>query len=99
MIPAELRKWLALGSGIGIEIAGPPGAETLRATAVRVRPTGARVLNQLSIGNFAHQPAGVWGTEYSTFLRKLGMRHIAATVLLPRQELIVRQLALPGVSD
>ncbi len=99
MIPGELRKWLAFGSGIGIEIAGPIGAESLRATAVRVRPTGARVLNQLAIENFPHQPAGVWGTEYSVFLRKLGLRHLAATVLLPRHDLIVRQLALPGVSD
>ena len=33
------------------------------------------------------------------FLRKLGMRHVAATVVLPRQDVIVRPLVLPGVSD
>ncbi len=47
MIPAELKKWFAFGSGIGIEIAGPKGAESLHVTAVRVRPTGARVLGRL----------------------------------------------------
>lgn len=99
MIPAELRKWLAFGSGVGIEIAGPYGSESLRATAVRVRPRGARQMGQITVEDFPHQPAGVWGTEYASFLRKLGIRHLAATVLLPRQDLIVRQIALPGVSD
>ncbi len=99
MIPAELKKWFAFGSGIGIEIAGPHGSETLRVAAVRVRPNGARVLDGLTIDDFPHQPAGVWGTEYAAFARKLGLRHVAATVLLPRQDLIVRQLALPGVSN
>jgi hypothetical protein len=98
-VPRELRKWLAFGSGAGIEIAGPRGSETLRATAVRVRPNGARVRGRLTIENFPQQPAGMWGNEYSAFLRKFGFRHVAATVLLPRQDLIVRQIALPGVSD
>ena len=47
MIPAQLKKWLAFGSGIGIEIAGPRGSESLHITAVRVRPNGARVLSYL----------------------------------------------------
>ncbi len=99
MIPSGLKKWLAFGNGVGIEVAGPHGSETLRATAVRVRPTGARVLGQLTVENFPHQPAGVWGTDFAAFLRKLGLRHVAATVLLPRHDVIVRHLALPGVSD
>ena len=37
-----LKKWVAFGSGVGIQIAGPRGAESLRIVAVRVRPTGAR---------------------------------------------------------
>lgn len=93
------RKWMAFGSGVGIEIAGARGSESLHVAAVRVRPGGARILGQMSIENFPHQPAVEWGTGYAGFLRKLGMRHVAAAVLLPRQELIVRQLALPGVSD
>jgi Tfp pilus assembly protein PilN len=99
MIPAPLKKWFAFGRGIGIEIAGPHGSETLQVTAVRVRPNGARVLARLDIEDFPHQPAGVWGTEYSNFARKLGLRYLGATVILPRREVIVRQLSLPGVSD
>jgi hypothetical protein len=104
MIPAEMKKWLAFGSGIGIEISARPGvsgklAESLHITAVRVRPTGARVLGRLDIENFPQQPAGVWGTEYANFARQSGLRHVAATVILPRQDVIVRQLALPGVAD
>jgi len=99
MIAADFRKWRAFGNGVGIEVAGPNGWESLRITAVRVRPNGARVLGQLIVENFAGQPAAVWGTEYNAFLRKLGLRHVAATVLLPRQDLILRQVALPGVSD
>jgi hypothetical protein len=99
MIPAPLKKWCAFGSGIGIEIAGPHGSESLHITAVRVRPNGARVLSRLDIEDFPHQPAGVWGTEYANFARKLGLRHVGATVILPRRDVIVRQLSLPGVAD
>ena len=98
MIPSDLKKWFAFGSGLGIEIAGPAGAESLRITAVRVRPTGVRVTGRLVVEDF-HQAAGVWGTDYAAFLRKLDLRSVAATVLLPRQDVIVRQLSLPGVSD
>jgi len=93
------KKWVAFGSGVGIQIAGPRGAESLRIAAARVRPSGARLAGSLAIEDFPHQPAGVWGTEYAAFVRRLGLRHVAATVLLPRQDLIVRQLALPGVSS
>jgi hypothetical protein len=99
MIPAELKKWFAIGTGIGIEIAGAKGAESLHVSAVRVRPTGTRVLGRLDIENFPQQPAGVWGTEFANFARKFGLRHVGATVILPRQDVIVRQLLLPGVSD
>ena len=99
MIPAALKKFAAFGSGVGIEIAGPRGSESLRITAVRVRPTGTRVIGRLVIDNFPHQPAGVWGSEYAAFLRKLDLRHVPATVLLPRQDVILRALVLPGVGD
>src|SRR5258708_36004371 len=33
------------------------------------------------------------------FLKKLGVRHLAGSVLLPRDEVIVRQVALPGVAN
>jgi hypothetical protein len=99
VIPIELRRWAAFGSGIGIQIAGPHGSESLHVAAARVRPGGARVLDRITIEDFPHQAAGVWGTDYAAFVRKLDLRHVAATVLLPRQDVIVRQIALPGVSD
>jgi hypothetical protein len=99
MIPAELKKWLAFGTGIGIQIAGPHGSETLHVVAVRVRPGGARLIDQLTIPDFPNQPAGVWGTEYGAFLRKHHLQQAVATVLLPRQDVIVRQLSMLGVSD
>ena len=99
LIPDELRHWLAFGSGVGIEIAGPQGAESLHAAAVRVRPGRARVLDTLAVEDLSHQASGVWGTEYSAFVRQYGLRHVAATVVLPRRDVILRHLALPGVSD
>jgi Tfp pilus assembly protein PilN len=99
MIPASVRKFLAFGSGVGIEITGPRGAETLRVSAVRVRPTGARVLGGFSIENAAQQPAAEWGQAYSGFVKKLGLKHIVATVLVPREDVILRQVTVPGVSD
>jgi len=99
LIPSGLRKWLALGHGVGIEVVGPHGGESLRVTAVRVHPGGARVVGTLSFDDAMHHAAGVWGTEYAAFLRKHGCAHVAATVLLPRREVMVRHLSLPGVSD
>ncbi len=99
LIPSGLRKWLAFGHGVGIEVVGPHGAESLRVSAVRVHPGGARVVGTLSFDDAANHAAGVWGTEYAAFVRKHGCAHVAATVLLPRREVMVRHLSLPGVSD
>jgi hypothetical protein len=99
MIPRSLKKYLAFGSGVGIEITGLRGAETLRVSAVRVRPTGARVLGGFSIENAAQQPAAEWGQAYSAFVKKLGLNHVVATVLVPREDVILRQVNVPGVSD
>lgn len=98
-ISPAIRKFLAFGSGVGIEITGPRGAEVLRISAVRVRPNGARVVGGFSIENAAQQPAAEWGKEYAAFLRKLDLKHAVATVLLPREDVILRQIAVPGVSD
>lgn len=91
----ELRKWVAVGTGVGLEV----GARDLRLTVARVRPTGARVLGAAVIENFRERPAAEWGAEYAAFLKRLGVAHLAATVLLPRREVIVRLLALPGVPN
>src|SRR5580658_57094 len=89
------RKWLAFGTGVGVEM----GREDLIVTVVRLRPTGVRVLGELTIPRFREQPAAEWGEKYASFLQKLGAQHLAATILLPRDEVTVRQVLLPGVSD
>jgi hypothetical protein len=98
-IPNDLRKWFAIGSGVGIEIAGQPGAESLRVVAVRVRPGGARLLGALTIDDAQHHAAANWGAEYAQFVRRFGLGHVPATVLLQRRDVTVRQLAMPGVND
>jgi hypothetical protein len=95
MTSIDFAKWLALGTGIGIEI----GSGDLTVTVVRLRPSGARVLGELTIPRFREQPAADWGAAYAGFLQKLGVGHLAATILLPRDEVTVRQIALPGVTD
>jgi hypothetical protein len=91
----QYRKWLAIGTGVGIEI----GVHDLYAGIVRVRPAGTDLLGTAVIERFAERPAGEWGSEYAEFLKLHGGGHLAATVLLPRDEVMVRQLAMPGVSD
>ncbi len=91
----DLRKLVAFGTGIGIEIT----ATDLYVTVVRVRPSGVRNLGKIDIANFRDRQANDWGAEILRFLRKLGCAHMAATVLLPRREVIVRTLNMPGVKD
>ena len=91
----QFRKWLAIGTGIGIEISG----RDLHVSLARVRPSGTELLGVLLIEGFSERPASEWGAEYASFLRQHGGEYIAATVLLPRDEVIVRQLSMPGVSD
>ena len=95
MKAADFKKWIAIGTGIGIEI----GRDSLTVTVVRSRPAGVRVLGELTVPRFHEQPASEWGATYAAFLKKLGVGHLSAGVLLPRDEVIVRQVMLPGVSD
>ncbi len=91
----DLRKWLAFGAGAGIEI----GDRDLEVTIVRVRPSGIEALGALRIERFNDHPAAEWGAAYSKFLKRHGLAHLAATVLLPRRDVVVRQISMPGVSD
>jgi len=93
-VSQDVRKLLAFGSGIGIEI----GAADLEVAVTRVRPSRIQVLGRCTIRDYATRPAAEWGAEYARFLNALGMGHLSATVLLPRREVIVRQVMLPGVS-
>ena len=89
------RGMFAIGSGVGIQILG----QDLRITVVRIRPNGIRVLASTVVAGFRQRPAAEWGAEYAVFLKNAGAGHLAATVLLPRGEVIVRQITLPGVAD
>lgn len=95
MLPLSVRKWLAVGSGVGIEI----GPADLTASIVRMRPSGATTLGVETIERFRERPAAEWGRQYADFLRRHGVAHVAAVVLLPRAEVIIRTVAFPGVKD
>ncbi|MGA2150410.1 MAG: PilN domain-containing protein [Bryobacteraceae bacterium] len=90
----DLRKLAAFGSGVGIQI----GERDLEIVAVRVRLARVRVLGFLRVDDFASRPAAEWGAEYAAMLKSRGVSYLGATVLLPRHEVIVRHLALPGVA-
>ena len=87
------RTLLAFGTGVGIEVRSADLAVTL----TQARPSGARVAAATVIRNFRERPAGEWGSEYLRFLRDNGGSHLAATVVAPKREVIVRPIALPGV--
>ena len=89
-----LRKLLAYGAGVGVEL----GASDLTVTVVRVRPSGVRVTAAFTVSGYLTRPAAEWGAELTTGLAKLGLRHVAVSVLLPREDVIVRQVTLPGVT-
>lgn len=83
--------WKRLGSGVGIEIQG----EDLLVVAVKSRSSGVAVLGMLRVEGFRDRPAADWGGEYSALLREHGLSHVSATVCLPREEIVVRQLRVP----
>jgi len=89
------RKAILFGSGFGIAV----GARDLDASLVRLRPAGATLLAETMIADFRSTPAAQWGGELQRFLSAAGQSRLAATVLLPREEVIVRTLNLPGVAD
>lgn len=88
-----LRKWIAFGTGVGVEI----GPEHLTVSVVRVRPSGGRLLGSGVVENFRQRPAAEWGREYGEIVKRHGAAHVAAAVLIPRGEVIVRTLPFPGV--
>jgi Tfp pilus assembly protein PilN len=89
-----IRNWLAIGAGVGIRI----GERDLSVLMTRVRPTGTRIVGTATIERFRERPAADWGAEYAEFLKRQGGSHLSAMVLLPRRDLIVRQLMLAGVA-
>ena len=90
----EVRDLLAFGTGVGVTA----GATALEVVVARVLPAGVRVVAAGSIERFRERPAAEWGGQYAEILAGAGVSHVAATVILPRGEVIVRQIALPGVA-
>ncbi len=43
-VPSVLRPLLRFGTGVAIQVTGPKGAEALDIAAVRVRPSGSKLL-------------------------------------------------------
>ena len=93
-LSTDLRKLLAFGSGVGVEI----GARDLEVVVTRVRLNRVDVPGRAIIPNYDSRPAAEWGAEYAAFLKSAGAGHLSATVLLPRRDVIVRQVSLPGVA-
>jgi len=95
VMPMDFRKLLAVGTGAGIEIR----RNQLYATVVRVRPSGVKLLGRAVIEGYGTRAAAEWGADYTALMKGLGASHLAASVILPRGDVIVRQIALPGVTD
>jgi Tfp pilus assembly protein PilN len=89
------RKAALLGSAAGIQIQGAD----LRVAVARVRPSGAANPASFTVRDFRTRPAADWRAEFQRELKNRGVSDIAATVLLPRGEVIVRVAQFPGVAD
>ena len=87
----QFQRW---GTGCGIEIQG----SDLRVVTVRSRAASLKLLGEVTIEDFRTRPVEEWGGEYSEFLASHGIAHVAATVCLPREEVIVRQIQLPPMN-
>lgn len=90
-----MRRLLSFGTGPGIVI----GEKALDVVLARVRPGGVEVVDAKTIENFRERPASEWGLEYQDFLKRRSATHKAAMAVLPRREVIVRTVQLPGVTD
>jgi hypothetical protein len=89
------KRAAAIGTGFGIAI----GDRHLEAAIVRARPGGASPIATTASRDFRSRPAAEWGAELQKFVNGAGESRLAAVVLLPRSEVVVRTLSLPGVAD
>jgi Tfp pilus assembly protein PilN len=96
-VPEKLpfRRALLFGTGLGLAM----GPANLEAAVVRSRPSGAVTVAAVSIADFRSRPAAEWGAELLRFLEAAREPHLSATVVIPRDEVIVRVVQLPGVEE
>src|SRR3569833_4493137 len=92
---SALRRARIFGTGFGIAIAGA----NLEAVIVRSRPSASAVTASTVITVFSSRPAAEWGSDLLRFLAGAGEPQLAATVVLPREEVIVRTVRLAGVAE
>jgi Tfp pilus assembly protein PilN len=86
-------RYLAFGTAAGIAI----GDSDLEIALIRARPNGISVAARATIADFRHRAPADWGKEFRDFLQTHGEKHLSATVLLPRRDVIVRLASVPGV--
>jgi Tfp pilus assembly protein PilN len=86
------RMYAAFGTGVAIEILG----DALEVALVRVRPGGPELLRRKTIERFHERPAAEWVNEFRECVK--GHDPSGVTVLLPRRDVIVRQVSMPRVS-
>jgi Tfp pilus assembly protein PilN len=96
-VPENLpfRRVLLFGTGLGLAM----GPANLEAAVVRSRPSGAVTVAAVNIADFRTRPAAEWGAELLRFLEAAREPHLSATVVIPRDEVIVRVVQLPGVEE
>ncbi len=88
------NRLLTLGAGVGIEIRDGDLVVTLVKSGWR----GVTVRGKTVLRDFRRRPASEWGEEYRAFLKGHDFRDLAATLVLPRDEVIIRLLELPAVA-
>ena len=89
----NLNTLFRVGTGCGIEVRG----DDLLVIAAKSRPKGVSVVGRQVLARFRERPPHEWGAEYAGFVKDLGLSHLAATVSIPRNDVIVRQIQLPPV--
>ncbi len=91
----DSRRFRIVGTGLGIAI----GPRNLEWAIVRSRPSESRLVASGVIPDFRTRPAAEWGAELNRSLAAAGEKQLVATLLLPRDEVVVRTLTLTGVPD
>jgi hypothetical protein len=95
VIPHGLRKLLRFGPGVGIAVT----SQGLDIVVARAWPTGVALKGFLHTEDHLKRPVADWSGDVSRFLALHGAQNVPAVVELPRERVIARTIALPGVSD
>jgi Tfp pilus assembly protein PilN len=86
------RPYLAFGTGAAIEIV----EDSLSVALVRVRPGGPELMRTGVIERFRERPAAEWSAQFRQIVK--GHDSDGIIVLLPRHEVLVRHVQMPGVT-